>query len=366
MDHPAIFPDASRTREPSLSLAANQRRSWLHINGMSFENRNAEQKSYREEPVRFPHGETELAGVLCLPSGAGPHPVIVYIHDSGPAGRDGYHGFPPLWQAFARRGCASLSWDKPGVGESTGDWMGQTPQDRVRECLAALTFLAQRPDIAASRIGVYGRSQAGWVIPHLMEMTDLVTCIVAVSISVASGSEQDLYRIAHQLPADGYSPDEVEKALAFTRVRADLARYRAPYERIADLQKLVEQESWFEAADGAYPAQAYAGESSATERYPRPVFSALACPILLIFGEHDTLIDVGESVETYRTEMQKIGNADVTIKIFPGADHGPFLSQTGGMREMRQALRQPEKSFPPGYLELMGDWLQQHLAPARG
>lgn len=329
---------------------------------MSFDTARDERKAYREETVRFHNGETELAGVLCLPEGSGPHPLMAFIHGSGPAGRDGYNGFPPLWQEFARRGCASLSWDKPGVGESTGDWMVQTLQDRARECLAALTFLEQRSDIDARRMGVYGRSQAGWVIPHLVQMTDLIACIVVVSVSVSSGSEQDLYRIAHQLPADGFSPEEVEKALAFTRLRVALTRYRAPYERITDLQKLVEQEPWFEAAGGAYPAEAYDVEASATERYPRPILSVINCPILAIFGERDTLIDVQESVETYKTEMHKSGNRDVTIKVFPGADHGPFLSQTGGMKEMEQSLQQPERSFPPGYLELMGDWLQQHFA----
>jgi len=34
MDQTASFPDASPTRGPSLSLAASQRRSWLHITGM--------------------------------------------------------------------------------------------------------------------------------------------------------------------------------------------------------------------------------------------------------------------------------------------------------------------------------------------
>ncbi len=332
---------------------------------MSFDTARDGHKAYREETVRFHDGEIELAGVLCLPEGPGPHPVVAFIHGSGPAGRDGYNGFPPLWQEFARRGCASLSWDKPGVGESSGNWMVQTLQDRARECKAALTFLAQRPDIDERRMGVYGRSQAGWVIPHLVQMTNLVACIVAVSVSVASGAEQDLYRIAHQLPADGFSPEEVANALAFTRLRAALTRYQAPYELVADLQNLVAHESWFEATGGAYPAEAYAVEASPTERFPRPVLSVITQPILVIFGDRDTLIDVQESVEAYTTELQKVGNHDVTIKVFPGADHGPFLSQTGGMKEMEQSLLHPEKSFPPGYLELMGSWLQQHLAPER-
>ncbi len=328
-----------------------------------FDEARNERKAYREEIVRFYDGETELVGVLCLPEGSGPHPVVVFIHGSGPADREGYGGFPPLWQAFARRGCASLAWDKPGVGASSGDWRLQTPRGRAQECLAALTFLAQRADIDASHMGVYGRSQAGWVIPYLLQMTDLVACVVAVSVSVSSGSEQDVYRIAHQLPADGFSQEEVKKALAFTRLRAALTHLRAPYACVADLQTLVEQEAWFEEAGGAYTEADYQVETSEPERYARPDLTSLTCPVLVIFGERDTLIDVQESVETYRTVLQRVGNRDVTIKVFAGADHGPFLSQTGGMKEMQRSLQQAERPFPPGYLDLMADWLQRHLAP---
>lgn len=331
---------------------------------MMLEKEHAGEKAYREEIVHFYDGETELAGILCLPEGAGPHPVVIFIHGSGPADREGFGGFPPLWQAFARRGCASLAWDKPGVGASSGDWRLQTPQERARECLAALTYLARREDIDAGNMGVYGRSQAGWVIPYLVQMTDLVACVVAVSVSVASGSEQDVYRVAHQLPADGFTPEEVERAVAFARLRAALIHLRAPYACLADLQTLAAQEPWFEDAGGAYAEADYQVETSAPERYARPILSSITCPVLAVFGERDTLIDIQESVEAY-TELRRAGNRDVTIKVFASADHGPFLTRTGGMKEMQHSLQQAERPFPPGYLDLLADWLQRHLAPAR-
>ncbi|HVU69117.1 MAG TPA: hypothetical protein VHD63_18445, partial [Ktedonobacteraceae bacterium] len=71
-----------------------------------------------------------------------------------------------------------------------------------------------------------------------------------------------------------------------------------------------------------------------------------------------------ESVEAY-TELRRAGNRDVTIKVFASADHGPFLTRTGGMNEMQRSLQQAERPFPPGYLDLLADWLQLHLAPAR-
>ena len=118
-------------------------------------------KQYRQQAIRFQNGEVDLAGVLCLPHGSPPYQAVVFIHGSGPAGRDGLTMFPPMWETFAQRGIASLSWDKPGVGESSGDWRFQSAIDRAQESLAAIQFLQQHPEIDASRIGFWGSSQAG-------------------------------------------------------------------------------------------------------------------------------------------------------------------------------------------------------------
>lgn len=113
-------------------------------------------RPYREEAIHFQHGEVTLAGVLCLPLFPGPHPAVVYIPGSGPAARDGLGMLPQHWEAFARRGIASLSWDKPGIGNSTGDWTAQSMEDRAHEGLAAIRLLKERQEVAPNKIGVWG------------------------------------------------------------------------------------------------------------------------------------------------------------------------------------------------------------------
>ena len=47
-----------------------------------------------------------------------------------------------LGDAFLDDGIASQSYDKPGVGESEGDWTTQTFDDRADEAVAAAQFLS--------------------------------------------------------------------------------------------------------------------------------------------------------------------------------------------------------------------------------
>src|SRR5215467_9659729 len=76
----------------------------------------------RTEEVHFRCGDHTLAGTLVLPGTPGPHPAVAFVLGSGPADRTYYGMAPHLWSHFAGHGFACLSWDKPGVGQSTGDY----------------------------------------------------------------------------------------------------------------------------------------------------------------------------------------------------------------------------------------------------
>jgi uncharacterized protein len=321
-------------------------------------------RSYREEEVHFQSGEATLAGVLCLPPGSGPYPAVIYIPGSGWATRDGLGMLPQHWEAFARRGIASLSWDKPGVGDSSGDWTAQTMQDRAQEAVAAIRFLKGRPEIVPTKIGAWGISQAGWVLPLVCSLSSAdVAFLIVVSVPVGTGDEQELFRIAHQLPADGYPALTVDKVLAFSQLRIYLKNQHAPFDCIAQLQRLVEEEVWF-AEVGAWDADAYDFLRRLEVDISIPqLLETITCPVLAIFGERDTIVDGKQSAQVYATALKKAGNADVTITTFPGADHALFLSETGGMKELQQSFLKPagQKVFAPGYLDFIAEWVQQRF-----
>ena len=64
-------------------------------------------------------------------------------------------------------------------------------------------------------------------------------------------------------------------------------------------------------------------------------------PDYAIFGEKDTQIPVSKSIALYKAYLQKAGNEDVTIELFPDADH----------------MIQVEGYFAPGYYEKVNSWL---------
>lgn len=107
-----------------------------------------------EEQVRFRHGNDVLAATLYKPGAMGRHPAVALVLGSGAQARDYGGTGPALGRHFARHGLACLAWDKPGVGQSTGDFNKQTLSDRADETLAAVAFLRARADMRANQVGV--------------------------------------------------------------------------------------------------------------------------------------------------------------------------------------------------------------------
>lgn len=124
-------------------------------------------KFYKEEEVIFQNGDVTLAGKLLIPSTKGPHPAVILLHGSGPQDRNGERS-EIRWVAdhFARHGIAALIYDKRGLGVagSTGNLATATFSDFADDALAGLKLLQGRHEINPRQIGMWGISQAGWVM----------------------------------------------------------------------------------------------------------------------------------------------------------------------------------------------------------
>ena len=64
-------------------------------------------------------GGVTLAAELVLPAGDGPHPALVIVHGSGKITRQQYANAAGL---YASLGFATLTYDKRGVGQSSGQY----------------------------------------------------------------------------------------------------------------------------------------------------------------------------------------------------------------------------------------------------
>ncbi len=74
---------------------------------------------YRQEEVTIESDSARLEGRLLLPYGPGPHPAVVVLHGLGAFSRNMAGPFL-IADYLASRGMAVLTYDKRGVGGSSG------------------------------------------------------------------------------------------------------------------------------------------------------------------------------------------------------------------------------------------------------
>src|SRR5215831_7638572 len=142
-------------------------------------------------------GDAHLAFTLDRPAGRGPFPAVVMGHGSGRVTRDQL-----TWASrhFVDLGFAVLRFDKRGVGESTGTFVFVGTNDSPRvfpelagDVAAGVRFLRSRPEIDPRRIGLFGASQAGWILPLAAHELGGVSFMILWSGPVCSVGQEMFY-----------------------------------------------------------------------------------------------------------------------------------------------------------------------------
>ncbi|MDP9352282.1 MAG: alpha/beta fold hydrolase [Chloroflexota bacterium] len=303
-----------------------------------------EEAPHREE-VRFEDRGTTLAGHLSVPALVRRHPAVVLVRGAGPSERDEGSSF---LNHFVRRGIAVLSYDRPGVGGSSGDWRLQTvPYDRAQEALAAVRFLRESADVDAEHVGLWGISQGGWVVPLAASISEDIAFIITVSGPGVNPAEQNLYDIQMRLRADGFGNEHVRAAVAYVAAVAEAARTKWSYEELYDtVLRDAEGQAWYEYSPVPDAGLWEVALHTDQDYDPEPVLERVNCPVLAIFGERDVAVPVTKSIEVYNRALTRGGNHDFTVKVFRGADHGIKV----------------DGEFALGYLELMSEWILERAS----
>lgn len=138
--------------------------------------------SARARPIAVRRPGFELRGVLDLPAGKGPFPVVDIIPGSGPVDLNGndsagpgrgiaYSPYRKLAAALVKAGWAVARIAKRGLPPSTGDGNHVTFHTDVEDDLAVVKALRANPHVDPRRIVLLGHSLGGLIAPRLATLT---------------------------------------------------------------------------------------------------------------------------------------------------------------------------------------------------
>ena len=251
-----------------------------------------------------------LAGTLWAPD-AGPTAATVLMHPgSGPSDRENDVFFPPIREHLLRAGVAVCSFDKRGVGGSSGRWQEAGIAEQADDLLACVAALVGDPDVQQP-VGIFGHSQGGWVVLEAAGRNPTIAFAVTSSGPGVTPAVQERYSALRSLEREGATAAGIEAGLRdFDRVVA-LMRERLPFElaraRLADLEPvfLPDDTAVWELA------------CSIIDYDPRPALERIRVPLLALFGRDDAVVPVDESVAAFRAAVRP---DLLTVAVLPG-DH---------------------------------------------
>lgn len=304
--------------------------------------------------ISFWNGMNRLVGDLVLPPWGGPHPVAVFVDGYGPGGRD--QGTWP--QRLAAAGIASLAYDKPGCGESTGDWSLQSLPDRAAEMSVAMSTLRAHPAIAADAAALLGSGQGGWVA-LLAAQAGGIAAVVMTSAAAVGALTLEQFRLARRLMDHGFGSAEIGLAQALLRERVRrLLAGEGPSAVLAS-EAACHRATWYRLMPGATSEEiSYVARMAAFD--PRPALSGLRAPLLALYGCDDVYLPVEENARQLRGTLEQSGHHDHEVVLVPGADHGLRVHSGSGPATMVDG-RYPNSEVAPGVFELIVTWLDRRL-----
>jgi pimeloyl-ACP methyl ester carboxylesterase len=332
----------------------------ISLNGFYYRSNQSTNNVYPREEIQFDSGHLKIVGDLHIPDPDKMQPVIIFVHGDGAARRRPSREPNRIMSHFLDIGFACFFYDKPGYGESTGKFTsGKLFKERASILVNAVRVLKGHPAIDPERIGLWGISQAGWVMPKAIINSDDIAFMIAISCAGIDGVEQSAYLVEQQIICNGYSEAEAKRARKYYRQRAHAKTYEEYLEaaEYLDQNPVVSSMGW----GGVTPKDRFTPRTPSNEGFfdPIPLIEKMTIPILAIFGEKDTQVDPFQASEAYKKALKKGGNPLNHVELFPDADHGIILSKTGCMKEQRDRWRlRNSRGYAPGYIELMQNWLK--------
>ncbi|HEY3340638.1 MAG TPA: alpha/beta fold hydrolase [Anaerolineae bacterium] len=258
-----------------------------------------------EQPISIMSQSQRMWGVLHLPNGRGPHPVVMMLHGLTGEMTGPHRLFVHAARAFAAQGIAVFRFDMRGSGESEGEFQDMTLAGEVLDAQAALEWLIGRPEIDAARVGVLGLSLGGMVQSMLAGRNPSLVRGLAYWSAAANG-ESFMNVAQHTSEKNGTSTDALRQKLAQDGF---VMLWGYPLGQ-SFIQNLFKEDSLKELAN--YHGKAIIIQNTGDPTVP----SSQADLYVQHFGERAVLYKLDENTHTFETPAVEHQAIQLTLEWF--------------------------------------------------
>ena len=238
---------------------------------------------------------------------------------------------------------------------STGDWHEANFAALADDARSVVRWAREQEELRSLQFGLWGASQAGWIIPQLAAQR-LVDFAIVQAGAITPVNDFIRETLASELRAYGFSSEEIAKAQSYYALDAAVSRGAEPFSAIeaayrkasaAGAKWLLKPPDPLGSPDRKFMA-AIAGFDAAD--YWRKV----RIPVLALFGGKDHVVPAEINRPQLETLLQEAGNSRAQIVTFENDNHLNMLAKTGVRTEYATL-----NHFDPAYFETLRHFLDR-------
>lgn len=291
-------------------------------------------ENYIEKQVVIGEGEFSLPGVLTVPKGKGPFPVVVLVHGSGSQDMDetmfAFKPFRDIAVGLANDGIAVLRYDKrtkAHIIKSSTKPKFTIQEETVIDANLAVDKLKSLSEIDSKNIFVLGHSQGAFSLPLIVENDKNKDIKGVIGVAGPAGKFQDLMlyqfeeqlKLAEKMQAPKEQINVLKENFAFYKEQFGLLNNpQYSKDKIPANFKLPNAYWWFDLRDYV----------------PTELAKKQDIPTLLIQGGKDLQVPVSE-FEIWKSVLKNHDNVD--YKLYPDMFH-PIVDYPGQPNWMTEYL----------------------------
>jgi len=236
----------------------------------------------RTEVVSVQLNGAQIDAQVSVPVGAtGPRPAVLFVHGAGTGKYT--RAFLAQAHSLASSGVITMV---PNKRLDTYSTRYRNYLDMADDYLRSFEALRRWPGVDANRVGVYGESEGGWIVPVMAARSPDVAFAILVSAPVVPPRQQAAFAVDSYMRNTGV-PSALRRAIP----------------RLLGMR---------------FPGGGFEYLDFDVSPYQR----RMTQPILMAYGTGDASMPVIQGAELVIADVAVAGNTDVTVRYYAGANHG--------------------------------------------
>jgi pimeloyl-ACP methyl ester carboxylesterase/ketosteroid isomerase-like protein len=284
--------------------------------------------------------------------------AIVLVHGSNAQDRNGYASIIRLLaDLLARNGTTVLTYDKQGVGSSSGNWEGESFEQLADDALAGINYLKSNKQLRLTKIGLGGSSQAGWIIAKAVEKNPAVDFVLTIGAAGSGVSviEQNLYNTRVLMECQNFSTAQISVALKQQNLFYDYLQHKSDGKDLDNFTKKAAKDSLI--IDWLYPGTAGINFNNKNQWYtaleigydPVTAWKQYNKPTLMLFSEFDDATPTTVVIKNLKILNKK----NINIKVLSKSQHIGLLTDGVCNAELVDLHK-----FHPDFFSVMINWIK--------